>query len=707
MNLLHSLLSTSRGKLGMSLLVLFALIFSGCGGGGGPTTTPPTPPPAPTLTSIAISPTATIIKKAATTSYTATGTYSDGTTANITSTVTWASSNSSTVATISAAGVATGLAAGTTTITASYGGKTSPDAALTVITLDSIAITPATATVSNGSTTSFTATGTYSNGTTADVTSQVNWTSSLTGVATINPATGVATSVAAGGPTTITAMATGSDTAVGILSAIATLTVTNMALTSITINPPTQSVAKGVPATFTATGNIGDVSGSVTWASSDPAVATINTSGIATTLAAGSTNITASAPGPITSNTAALTVTAPALATLAITPTPASVAVGSTRQFTVSGTLTDGTAASDFTAVTWASSNTTKATITSTGLATGGTTLSALGTTDITATCTASPACNGTVISNTAVLTVDRSQMGGARQGLPMTLPTAVITLAGTGLTTPANNDGAGTLATFSSPGGITTDGTYLYVADKVNHTIRKILIADGTVSTVAGAAGFGAYADGSGTSAKFYYPEGITTDGTNLYVADTTNNRIRQIVIATAAVTTLAGSGTLGSADGTGTAATFSNPRGITVDGSGNLYVADSASNKIRKIVIATQAVTTLATSLSDPRGITTDGTYLYVTLTGDSTIRKIPIGGGTPTSLGSFLTPLGITTDGTYLYVANSANNTILRMTNAGGSQTSLVGAYTPGLPHGITTDGISLFVVESSGNIISKYY
>ncbi len=82
---------------------------------------------------------------------------------------------------------------------------------------------------------------------------------------------------------------------------------------------------------------------------------------------------------------------------------------------------------------------------------------------------------------------------------------------------------------------------------------------------------------------ARFYNPKGITTDGTNLYVADYNNHRIRKIVISTGVVTTLAGS-SLGSTDATGTSASFSRPAGITTDGT-NLYVADMNNHRIRKI--------------------------------------------------------------------------------------------------------------------------
>ncbi len=214
-----------------------------------------------------------------------------------------------------------------------------------------------------------------------------------------------------------------------------------------------------------------------------------------------------------------------------------------------------------------------------------------------------------------------------------------VTTLAGTARIS-GSTDATGAAARFSYPEGITTDGTYLYVADARNSTIRKIVIATGVVTTVAGSAGEFGSTDGTGAAARFSYPEGITTDGTHLYVADSYNYTIRKIVIATGEVTTLAGTvGAPGSSDVTGTAASFYPPNGITTDGA-HLYVADGYNNTIRKIVIATGVVTTLAGAAQAygsidatgsgalfyyPADVTTDGTHLYVTDSGNNTIRRI----------------------------------------------------------------------------------
>ena len=120
-------------------------------------------------------------------------------------------------------------------------------------------------------------------------------------------------------------------------------------------------------------------------------------------------------------------------------------------------------------------------------------------------------------------------------------------------------------------------------MGDSGNNLIRQIVISTGVVTTVAGTGSSGS-ANGTGTSASFNLPRGITTDGTNLYVAEYGNHLIRKIVISTGVVTTVAGTGSTGSANGTGTSASFNYPIGITTDGK-DLYVADWNNHLIRKI--------------------------------------------------------------------------------------------------------------------------
>ena len=211
-----------------------------------------------------------------------------------------------------------------------------------------------------------------------------------------------------------------------------------------------------------------------------------------------------------------------------------------------------------------------------------------------------------------------------------------VTTLAGKG--TPGATNGTGASASFSLPSGVAVDGSgNVYVADNENCKIRKIT-ATGVVTNLAGN-GYNGITDGAGTTASFNNPEGVAVDATgNVYVADTGNHKIRKITPA-GAVTTLAGNGSSGTNDGTGTSGRFNNPMGIAVDATGNVYVADSGNHKIRKITLA-GAVTTLAgsgapdgndgygtaASFSNPRGIAVDiSGNIYIGDFENHKIRKI----------------------------------------------------------------------------------
>ena len=122
-----------------------------------------------------------------------------------------------------------------------------------------------------------------------------------------------------------------------------------------------------------------------------------------------------------------------------------------------------------------------------------------------------------------------------------------------------------------------------MYVADYGNNRIRKIVVTTGVVTTLAGSTS--GYADGTGAAAQFNRPSGVAVDGSgNVYVADQYNQRIRKIT-AMGVVSTVAGTGKAGYADGTGATAQFNAPYGVAVDGSGTVYVADTNNNRIRVV--------------------------------------------------------------------------------------------------------------------------
>ena len=169
-----------------------------------------------------------------------------------------------------------------------------------------------------------------------------------------------------------------------------------------------------------------------------------------------------------------------------------------------------------------------------------------------------------------------------------------VTTLAGM-TNSPGSADGTNSAATFNTPYGIAVDGaTNLYVADTYNNTIRLVRPVSGSwvVSTIAGLAGNSGFANGSNSVARFNAPAAIVVDAqTNLFVADYTNQTIRRITpIGTNwAVTTIAGSvGNSGSADGTNTAARFNQPQALALDHIGNVYVADSGNSTVRQCSIS-----------------------------------------------------------------------------------------------------------------------
>ena len=168
---------------------------------------------------------------------------------------------------------------------------------------------------------------------------------------------------------------------------------------------------------------------------------------------------------------------------------------------------------------------------------------------------------------------------------------TVVSTLAGSG---PAGYaDGISTVAQFSGPYGVAVDRAgNVYISELDNHRIRKVT-SEGVVTTLAGS-GVATFSEGTGVSASFSYPKGVAVDGEgNVYVADMMNCRIRKITSA-GVVTTLAGS-SVGFADGTGAAARFNFPNGIALDAATNLYVTDGNNHAIRKITPA-GVVSTLA---------------------------------------------------------------------------------------------------------------
>ena len=318
-----------------------------------------------TLTGLTVTPPSATIPKGLTQSYTAQGTYSDGSTLDVTSLVAW-SSSSSAVASISATGVATGVTEGSTTVTAMLNGQNaSASLNVTAAVLTGLTVTPPSATIPKGLTQSYSAQGTYSDGSTLDVTSLVAWSSSSSAVASINAA-GVATGVTEGS-TTVTAMLNGQN-------ASASLNVTAAVLTGLTVTPPSATIPKGLTQSYSAQGTYSDgstldVTSLVAWSSSSSAVASINAAGVATGVTEGSTTVTAMLNGQNAS--ASLNVTAAVLTGLTVTPPSATIPKGLTQSYSAQGTYSDGSTLDVTSLVAWSSSSSAVASINAAGVATG------------------------------------------------------------------------------------------------------------------------------------------------------------------------------------------------------------------------------------------------------------------------------------------------------------------------------------------------
>jgi len=323
--------------------------------------------PAAKLLSIIVEPAKLSVIRGTTIQFNATGKFSDNTAKDITSSVTWKSSDTK-VASINPAGiVTTGVKQGTVVVTASFDKKRgSATLTVTVPKLVSITITPAEPYLSKGMTQQFTATGNYSDKTTQDITSSVKWSSSSANVVTVKPS-GLATAGAKLGIASVTASFDGKRGAVKLV-------VTLQALVSITVKPADMSIDKGATLQFTATGNYSDkttkdLTSSAKWSSSDTTVAAIDPAGLVkAAVKFGTTTVTASVKSK--AGSAILTV-APTLISIDVTPADMSIRQRTVLQFKAKGTFSDGSSRDLTSAATWTSGAPSVAVISAEGLATG------------------------------------------------------------------------------------------------------------------------------------------------------------------------------------------------------------------------------------------------------------------------------------------------------------------------------------------------
>jgi len=256
------------------------------------------------------------------------------------------------------------------------------------------------------------------------------------------------------------------------------------------------------------------------------------------------------------------------------------------------------------------------------------------------------------------------------------------------------------TLAPTNNPYDICRSGSKLFFVDPNSCDVFAYDLSSGLTTVFAGD-GTSGYKEGIGTSAKFRHPMSIATDGTYLYVGEEINNCIRKICIATSAVTTLA----------TG----FTQPDGLWTDGT-SLYVCDRGTNLVSTVDIASGAVATLAgsgaaslgdgngtsASFNSPYRICGDGANLYVTEYGSGAVRKIVVGTRAVTTIVmGFNHPAGIVFDGSDLYLCDADNSRLVKLSLSGVA--TYLGYSGLNFPKGITTDGTKLYVADTDNHRI----
>lgn len=273
----------------------------------------------------------------------------------------------------------------------------------------------------------------------------------------------------------------------------------------------------------------------------------------------------------------------------------------------------------------------------------------------------------------------------------------------------------------FNLPDGIATDGTNLFVADRGNNLIRQVVISSGVTTTLAGN-GVTASVDGVGTSASIDTPRYIGTDGVDLYIGDNNNHGIRKVNIATGVATTLI----------TNNVNTF-DPRGMIIKNN-SIYFIEGQSNSIKQYDLANGNITTQVSGLTNPNGMTIIGNTLYFTDLTAHSVLATTIGVWTVSTLAGtgiagyvnspgvvqFNSPERISTDGTNLYVSEVGNNTIRKIIISSSTVSTLAGpavsssGYTNSsiysnalfsFPRGITSDGQYLYVADRNNHAIRR--
>lgn len=273
-----------------------------------------------------------------------------------------------------------------------------------------------------------------------------------------------------------------------------------------------------------------------------------------------------------------------------------------------------------------------------------------------------------------------------------------ITTAAGIGSQGSSGDGGAATAAQLSQPHRVAVDAAgNLYIADSGNYRIRKVDAATGIISTVAGTGAQGSSGDGgAATSAKLSQPKGVALDAAgNIYIADTANNKIRKVTVSTGVIDTVAGTGSPGSSGdgGAATSAKLKQPESVAVDAAGNIYIADTSNHTIRKVDASTGNIDTIA-GTGQPGG------------TGD---------GGAATSAKMWF-PVGVAVDAAgNVYIADSNNHKIRKVDASTGIISAVAGTGSPGSSgdggaataakikrsEGVTVDDAGNLYIADTGN------
>ena len=329
-----------------------------------------------------------------------------------------------------------------------------------------------------------------------------------------------------------------------------------------------------------------------------------------------------------------------------------------------------------------------------------------------------------------------------------------ITTVAGNGSAGSSGNGGPATDASLDEPYGVSVDGSgNLYIADKGTHNVRRVDWETGIITTVAGGGGAGIVDGLPATQVCLHWPRGVTVDGSgNYYIADEHLHRILRVDGATGIITRLAGDGTAGFSGDGGPAigASLCYPRSLSVDGSENLYIADTNNHRIRRVDGATGTITTMAGNgiygfsgdggpaidarLSYPQGVCVDGSgNLYIAHANSHRIRRVDgatgiistvagngttglSGDGGPATEASLWNPHGVSVDASgNLYIADKSNSCIRRVDGATGIITTVAGIGTVGFsgdggpatearlnsPYGVLVDGPGNLLIADRSN------